>query len=96
MEEHSGVHMGYYKDQDIERLHTELQAEWIEQEAERIAASFLQPSLGPELSEFPEAKSLLDYIRVFNGRLLTSTLRGPSNELSADAFGPLLFNQGGI
>lgn len=56
--------MGYYKDLDIDRA----QVEFNEQEAERIAAAYRQPTLGKDFSDYPEADSLLDFVKVFNAR----------------------------
>lgn len=56
--------MGYYKDLDIERA----QAKFEQQEAERLAEAYRQPTLGRDFSDYPEANSLLDFVKVFNTR----------------------------
>jgi hypothetical protein len=66
--------MGYYKDLDIDKLQKDLN----EEEAERVAASYLQPALSKELSYFPEADSLLDFVRAFNARKVALTQVTPS------------------
>ena len=60
--------MGHYKDLDIERL----QQEMIELEAENVANSFLQPTLSKEFSRYPEADSLLDFVRIFKQRQMAA------------------------
>jgi hypothetical protein len=56
--------MGHFKDQDIERA----QAKFNEEEAERIAAAYRQPTLSRDFSDYPEADSLLDFVKVYNAR----------------------------
>lgn len=61
--------MGYYKELDVERM----QNEFIDQEAESVALSFIQPVLSKEFSSYPEADSLLDFVRIFNQRKVSAT-----------------------
>jgi hypothetical protein len=56
--------MGYYKDLDIEKLQDEI----LTLEAERAADSYRQPAFSKDFSDYPEADSLLDFVRIFNAR----------------------------
>lgn len=56
--------MGYFKSLDIDRIQRELN----QHEAEKISRAYLQPTLGEEFSDYPEALTLLDFVKVFNQR----------------------------
>jgi hypothetical protein len=89
--------MGYYKEQNIELLQKiqhqhqapQLQQHQEQQEleaAEKAATSYLQPFLAPEFSDYPEADSLLDFVKAFQRRkanLVRGSKVGRAESLSA-------------